>query len=368
MRNAFLTAANLHRLIPAVFVCLFSAAMPGLRAQTPAAAGNASAHTGKAVRLMQSRQYADASVEFEAAVAADPNDDNVRIQYAICLFAAERNDDARRQFEILRQHRGEWPGLQYYLGMLDFRADNFTSAIERLKPLLANPAFPKASFYVGMAYQSLGQDKAARENLERAAKDNPGDPQVHYRLGRLYSLSGLPAEAAREYEQYQKVSASQQLAEQYGSACTEALHTKPIALARLVCNQIADAPIAESNDAVRMTLLGQLYCQAKAFTDAVPPLQKAVELDPSSFEAWNYLGISLYSLRRYSDAVAPLRKAAELNPQYFDTLNMLAATLHDLGDDATALPFLERAHNLNPDDAAVSGALEKMRAAVNGKR
>ena len=107
--------------------------------------------------------------------------------------------------------------------------------------------------------------------------------------------------------------------------------------------------------------------QARAFSDAVAPLQRAVELDPGSFDAWNYLGTSLYSLHRYQDAVAPLKKAAALNPRYFDTLNYLAASLHNLGDEVQALPILERAHTLNPDNAAVTGALEKMRAAVRGK-
>ena len=53
--------------------------------------GQATAHAGKAMQLMQDRRYSEAAVEFEKALAADPNDDTVRIQYATCLFAQERN-------------------------------------------------------------------------------------------------------------------------------------------------------------------------------------------------------------------------------------------------------------------------------------
>lgn len=337
-----------------------------LPAQVPAAAS--AAHTGKAVRLMQNRSYGEAATEFEQALAADPNDDNVRIQYATCLFAQERNDDARKQFDILRQRRGEWPGLEYYIGLLDFRADNFASAIRGLEPLKTNPAFPKASLYLGLAYQSEGQTKPALENLERAARDNARDPQAHYRLGRLYSTSGRADDAAREYKLYKDLDASQRLAEDYGSACMDALRSRPIALARPICERITDSSGDGSNDPGRLTLLGRLYVQAGAFPDALAPLRRAVELDPDSFDAWNYLGVSLYSMRRYQEALTPLRKASALNPLLFDTLNMLAATLHDMGDDVSALPILERAHNLSPDDAAMAGALEKMRAAVRGKR
>jgi tetratricopeptide (TPR) repeat protein len=75
----------------------------------------------------------------------------------------------------------------------------------------------------------------------------------------------------------------------------------------------------------------------------------------------------LYWLRRYSEALPALQKAAELNPRYFDTLNLLAATYHALGDDKAALPVMEQAHELNPEDAKLAAALERMRAQQKGK-
>ncbi len=63
---------------------------------------------------MQDRHYREAAAEFEQALAVDPDNDAVRIQYATCLFAAERNEDARKQFEIERQRQGDRPGLNYY--------------------------------------------------------------------------------------------------------------------------------------------------------------------------------------------------------------------------------------------------------------
>ena len=142
----------------------------------------------------------------------------------------------------------------------------------------------------------------------------------------------------------------------------DALRTQPIAQARIVCQRIADP-----NDSRRLILLGQLYSENAAFSDAIDPLQQAVKLDPESFEAWNNLGLSLFWLKRYQEALPPLRKAASLNPQFFSTLTLLASTLHALGDDAAALPVLERAHNLNPDDAQVTSVLEQLRATLKEK-
>jgi tetratricopeptide (TPR) repeat protein len=329
----------------------------------PAARSDAASHVGKAVRQMQDRLFSEAAAEFEQALAVDPNNDVVRVQYATCLFAQERNDEARKQFEIERQKLGDRPGLNYYLGRLDLRANDFTSAIKRLAPLEKDPALSDVSLYLGVAYMSAGQQARALECLERAARNNPRDPQAHYRLGRVYSLAGRADDAEREYKLYRDWQESQRATEQDGRACKDALRTEAIAQARIVCQRIADP-----NDPRRLILLGQLYSDNGAFTDAIEPLRQAVKLDPESFEAWNSLGLSLFWLKRYQEALPALRKAADLNPQFFSTLTMLASTLHALGDDAAALPVLERAHNLNPDDARVASGLEQLRATLKGKR
>jgi tetratricopeptide (TPR) repeat protein len=320
-------------------------------------------HVGRAVRLMQSRLYGEAAAEFEKALAIQPDNDTVRIQYATCLFAQERNGDARKQFEIERQRLGDLPGLTYYLGRLDLRANDFESAIKKLAPLESNPAFSDVSLYLGLAYMSAGQREPARECLERAAKNNPRDPEVHYRLARFYSVAGRTEEANREYGLYRHWTEDRRLAQQYAGECGDALRTQPIAQARVLCQRIADP-----NDPQRLILLGQLYSENGAFVEAIEPFRLAASSVPDSFDAWQGLGLSLFRLRRYAEALPPLRKAASLNPQFLDTLALLATTLHALGDDAGALPILERAHNLNPDDPKMTAVLEQLRATLKPKK
>ena len=172
-------------------------------------------------------------------------------------FRAGADAEARQQFERERQRLGPKPGLDYYLGQLDLRGNDFRSAIGKLQPLAANPAFPKASFYLGLAYLETGRQDQALENLERAARNNPQDPDVHYRLGRVYSFAGRVDEANREYKIYRETRKLQRLVEEEGHACMDALRTQPIADARTVCQ-----PIADPSDARRMLVLGQLYVGA----------------------------------------------------------------------------------------------------------
>jgi Flp pilus assembly protein TadD len=185
---------------------------------------------------------------------------------------------------------------------------------------------------------------------------------VHYRLARLYSTTGRTNDANHEYKLYRDWTESQRVAQQYGRECGEALRTQPIAIARVVCQ-----PIADPHDSRRLILLGELYSKNRAFSDAIEPLRQAAKLDPKSFEAWHGLGLSLFFLRRYQEALPPLRKAADLNPQDFSTLTLLASTLHAVGNDAAALPVLEQAHSLNPDDAKVTARLEELRAKSKAK-
>ena len=326
-------------------------------AQSPQDRSGATAHAGAAAQLMQERRYAEAAGEYERSLALDPANDAIRIEYATCLFAQERDQDARAQFEMETKRLGEQPGLSYYLAQLDIRAYKSEEAIQRLKPLTTNPALPKASFYLGVAYLSVGQQALAMRALEQAARDNPADPEVHYRLGRVYMLADRAADGDREFDLFRKAQQTRRFVEETGHTCMEALRTQPIERARAVCERIAD-----SRDARRMLWLGELYASHGAHAEALGPLRTAAQLDPQSFDAWHNLGRSLCLLKRYGEAVPALKKAAALNPDYFDTLNLLAAALHASGDDAAALPVLERAHALNPADTAAAAALERMRA------
>ncbi len=316
-----------------------------------------SAHVGRAAQLMQDRLFTEAAAEFEKALAADPENQEVRFQYATCLFAQGRNDEARREFETVRRRLGDSAGLQYYLGRLDLLANRYAEAVTELRAADKSAGFPQAAFYLGLAYLSNGNLEEGTRCLERAAVRSPRDPQVHYRLARAYTLAGRKADADQQLNLYRQCRETARSTEEQVRVCDDALHKRPIAEARAVCTRIADP-----NDPERLVVLGQLYGDAGAFADAIAPLRQAVKVDPDSFDAWHNLGLSLFRLKRYPEARGPLERAAALNPDYFDTLNLLAATLYVLGDDRAALPVLEKAHALRPGDAQVAAALERLRS------
>ena len=317
----------------------------------------AEAHLSRGVQFMQDQLFEAAASEFEQTLALNAKDPKAHLQFAVCLLSLGRNDEARRQFEQVRQLTGESRYVTYYLGRLDVLSNDYASAIKRLGSVAEDPPFPDTAFHLGVAYISSGDVAGGTKWLERAVKLLPRDYRVHYRLARAYSSAEREREAAREYDLYTQLRDEHKNTEKEVRACTGALRTEPLATAREVCHRIYDP-----NDPDKLTLLGQLFGDAGAFAEALDPLTRAVQLDPNSFEAWHNLGVSYFRLNRYKEARAPLEMAVSLRPEFYGSVVLLGATLYMLGEDAAALPVLERAHRLNPADTETAAVLEKLRA------
>ncbi len=337
--------------VAVVFTLMAGAAL----AQLPPATEEA--HLSRGAQRMQQHLYEEAAKEFTDAVAQDPKDPRAHLQLGVALMSLGRDDEARKQFEQVHLQGSGSRYVTYYLGRLDLLANDYASAVKKLSSVSENPPFPDTAFFLGVACMSNGDAAAGVKWLEQAAKLMPRDYRVHYRLARAYSTAGRDEDANREYALYNRLRDAHKNTETAARECTSALRSGPPATARDICHRIYDP-----NDPEKLTLLGQLFGDAGDFTDALPPLQRAVQLDPGSFEAWHNLGLTFFRLQRYRDAREPLQRAVALRPEFYPSVVLLGATLYMLGDDDAALPVLEHAHRLNPADTQTSEVLDKLRA------
>ncbi len=78
-------------------------------------------------------------------------------------------------------------------------------------------------------------------------------------------------------------------------------------------------------------------------TDALAALDKAIAMQPTSFDAWNIRGGILSRLTRYDDAVASYDKAIGLNADSPEPLYNRACANALKGDKNKALADLEKA-------------------------
>jgi len=325
----------------------------------PAASANeAAAFFGKGNQLLEKRLFDEAAIQFEHALEIEPGLTAARYQLGICYFALGRNGESRREFERLKKDAGPSHEVLYYLGRLRLLEGDGPAAIVELLPLADDPKVSDAAYYLGLAYAQSGDQTNGIKWLERAEKTQAGDYHVHYRLARLYSGAGRKGDADREYSLYNQDRNAERDTEGRMRACNAALDAQAVTQIAETCGHAAD-----QNDPEKLVLLGQLYGDHAHYAEAIEPLERAVKLDPGSFDAWHNLGLSYFRLKRYTQAREPLENAARLRPDFFDTLNLLGATLYVLGDDRAALPVLERAHQLHPDDAQLNAALDQLRHA-----
>jgi Flp pilus assembly protein TadD len=315
------------------------------------------AHLGRGTQLLHEQLFEAAASEFEQAEAVAPNDPRGHFEFGVCLFALGRNDEARREFEQVRKLAGESRYVTYYLGRLDLASKDYTSAIQRLGSIADDPPSPDTAFHLGVAYISSGNEAEGIRWLERAAKLQPRDYRVHYRLGRAYASAGRDQNAALELGLYSRLRDEHKSTEKDVRECSNALRAGPLDMAREVCRRMYDP-----NDPDKLTMLGQLYGDAGAFIDALSPLERAVQLDPNSFDAWHNLGVTYFRLQQYQEARAPLERAVKLRPEFYGSVVLLGATLYMLGEDDAALPVLEHAYRLNPSDAQTAAVLQELRA------
>jgi tetratricopeptide (TPR) repeat protein len=85
-----------------------------------------------------------------------------------------------------------------------------------------------------------------------------------------------------------------------------------------------------------LTLAKQLFDE-KQYESALTNLDKALELNSNSTEAWTYKGRASLMLDRYEDALKYCDKALALNPDYDDALANKGTTLYALGKHDKAI-------------------------------
>jgi len=88
-----------------------------------------------------------------------------------------------------------------------------------------------------------------------------------------------------------------------------------------------------------LTGLGVLLSRRGLWTDALPPLRRATEIDPGRTSAWYYLGEALNHVDDLAGAQAAYERAVELEPRNARALHRLGIVLDRLNrpDEATRM-------------------------------
>ena len=199
---------------------------------------------------------------------------DVVMSRAQCGMALDQRDAVDESLIVLRR---EFPNdskvllvtTRYYSELANRTAQEL---------LQKSPSSPEAMTLVAEAFQAQGKWDDAAAQYRKILQQNPNQPGIHYQLGRILLSKPLDPkiteEATKEFE------------------------------AELKINHL---PAAEF-------MLGDLAWRNQKADEAIEHFTRAIQYDASLSEAYLGLGIALNAEGKHTDAIPPLKKYTEMEP------------------------------------------------------
>jgi len=256
-------------------------------------------------------------------IAVRPYDAQLHFDYALALLAGGDPKTARTELmaSIQRQPGALAPHMA--LAELDFREKRYPETVELTNDLLSrDPQQTLARLLHAMALSGLGQYNAARGELARLVREQPGSPGPELELGMLDVLQKRYAEANEIFAKYYRSSQADPRAR---------------GIEGMVRSDVAQG---ETDKA--LTLLGE-----------------EVQKTPNSTSLRSMLATIATSAGKYDLAVTQYRELVARAPKSAEMQVRLADLLHQKGDIQGAIAHYQEARKLAPKNPMPAAMLAR---------
>jgi tetratricopeptide (TPR) repeat protein len=141
-----------------------------------------------------------ATQQFRAAAKTNPQEPNVHFGLGYLLWGQSQYEEAAQEFQAELNNDPNHAQALIYLGDADLKLNHPDAALPLLKKAIQiNPRMALPHMDLGILNADAGRRAEALKEMITAAKLNPNDINVHWRLGRLYKSMGDNEEAAAEF-------------------------------------------------------------------------------------------------------------------------------------------------------------------------
>lgn len=218
-------------------------------------------------------------------------------------------------------------------------ADQLLTEIEREEPDLYVVPFQK-----GENLLAWGKPRPAITEFNKALSRNPTFDQAALGLGRAYFLLGQDAQAATAFE--------------LALHLNERNFLTKVALAKVYWRQnLLDRAEAELREVTKEhpefgeahADLGIILAQARKYSEALPEIQRGIELGSREAIAYNYLGVSQAETGHLPEAMRSYQKAIDIDPQYSAAYLNLALQYRNQGRPAKARTYYQKVCQLSDE-------------------
>ena len=305
--------------------------------------------------------WTDAALLYARAVAADGRADealewlaarpeaaerSMRLERAVMLMAAERNDEARALLEdLLGEEPADTDALRA-LGYLEYFDGRTEAARDIFMSLLASGDYTNdALYYLGGIAEQQGEiEEAARLYSRIDGGEHLVTAQV--RLALLMFRMGRPELAINHLELFER--RNPDAAPELGAARAELLTRLGMPEEAL---GVYDELLARfPDDFSARYARGLLHVQLDRIADAVADFSHLVASHPENPTALNALGYTLADqTNRYDEAYQLIYRALALEPENPAILDSMGWVLYRLGRPGEGLGYIERSWELLPD-------------------
>lgn len=234
----------------------------------------------------------------------------------------------------------------YYLGRIRLSEGKTDEAIAYFERVLQIGTLLDVRSRLAGAYLSTDQVEKAVALLEDSVRRNPEQGEVHYLLGRAYQRQGRVNDARREFE----------LAKKWKNKLQHEIRGLVELRVLLKGNELPEAlalarQLGASGDPEVMLSTAIALGQSGQHREALPVLERVIELQPASAEAYYNMALARVSLEQPSEAAPLLAKAVELRPELYEARMLLGNLLVQAGQNEQAISHLRAAAKIRPENA-----------------
>jgi tetratricopeptide (TPR) repeat protein len=252
-------------------------------------------------------RFAKAVEVFPQFLAQQPNAIQAHQLYGLSLAALGKDAEAIEQLEPTLDAAPPDAAVLYTIGLSYLRTGKpgFRATLERLAAFPAGR--PALHLLQGQAFLRDQEFEQALEELQAAEKLNPALPRLYYTLGLAHQQLGHNKEAIRAFEtELQRV--PQDAATIYALA---------VALEADGNNSAAETHVRAAlkltpNAAEANALFGKILVKQNKPAEALPPLERAVQLDATDPEKRYLLARVYQQLGRREDAAREFAEVQKL--------------------------------------------------------
>ncbi len=306
----------------------------------------------------------EAAIDYIARlIGDDPQPDpEARMELALVMMAAGRDDDALSQVNQIQYETGSQPDALRLMAILNFRQENLDAAWEDFQDLLSTGRHTMdALFYLARIADFRGESERAIR-LYSQVKDGSHTVTAQRRASALIAYQRDEPDAA--------VERLDEFARDNPSFAVDMVQAKAQLLASLERYDEAltnyDKMVAFRPDDEGIALgRAELLLRMDRIDESVDQYRKVVKRWPESALALNALGYTLADrTEQYKEAEKLIRKALKYDPDSPAIIDSLGWVLHKRGQHEAALEELQKAY-AKLDDPEVASHIVEVLFALN---